>query len=84
MTNEITWFEKIVGAFETLIDQKHSELKENVTSITERQEKWKEQFEDLQTKKMLEIHSALKLLNKNISKTTTDNKDRYDLINKEI
>ena len=38
-------------------------------NINERQEKWKEQFEDLQTKKMLEIHSALKLLNKNISKT---------------
>lgn len=33
---------------------------------------------------MLEIHSALKLLNKNISKTTNDNKDWYDLLNKEI
>jgi len=32
---------------------------------------------------MLEIHSALKLLNKNIKKTTVDSKDRYDLISKE-
>lgn len=32
---------------------------------------------------MLEIHSALKLLNKNISKTSRDSKDRYDLISKE-
>jgi len=33
---------------------------------------------------MLEIHSALKLLNKNITKTSTDSKDWYELINKEI
>lgn len=32
---------------------------------------------------MLEIHSALKLLNKNTQKTSRDSKDRYDLISKE-
>lgn len=61
----MTRFEKIVGAFEKHIEQRTSELSEQVTSQDEKQSKWKISFEDLQTKKMLEIHAALKLLNKN-------------------
>ena len=46
--------------------------------------KWKGDYEDINTKKVVEIHSALKLLNSNIGKVNSDCKDRFDMINSEI
>ena len=42
--------------------------------------KWRSEFEENNTGKMLEIHNALKLLNNNISKVNTDSSDRYAII----
>ena len=38
----------------------------------------------MNTKKVIEIHNALKLLNSNTSKVNSDSKDRYDILNNEI
>lgn len=42
------------------------------------------EFEDLNSKKVIEIHNALKLLNSNIGKCGSDSKDRYDMITNEV
>lgn len=45
---------------------------------------WRGDFDDLNTKKVVEIHNALKLLNNNIGKVNNDSKDRYDMLNNEV
>jgi len=79
LDKEIGRFEKIVGAFEKLLNTQVAELREDISGNDEKISKWKLSFEDLQTKKLLEIHSVLKHLNKNIAKGTKDAKERYDL-----
>ena len=46
--------------------------------------KWRSEFEDLNTKKIIEIHNALKLLNSNIGKVNSDGKDRFDSVSSEM
>lgn len=79
LDKEIGRFEKIIGAFEKLLNNQANELRESINQNDEKVSKWKVSFEDLQTRKLLEIHSVLKLLNKNIAKGTKDAKERYDL-----
>lgn len=50
---------------------------------TEEGLKWRSEFEDLNTKKIIEIHNALKLLNQNIGKVNSDSKDRFDMVSQE-
>ena len=45
---------------------------------------WRSEFEDVNTKKVLEIHNALKLLNNNIGKVSSDSKDRFAIVSDEI
>ena len=47
-------------------------------------EKWKVNFEDAEGKKLLEVHSAMKILNGNFMKVNKDTKERFDLIQKEF
>ena len=84
LDKEIGRFEKIIGAFEKLLNTQVSELRDTISNNDEKISKWKVSFEDLQTKKLLEIHSVLKLLNKNISKVSKDSKERYDLIQNQV
>ncbi len=46
--------------------------------------KWRSEFEDLNTKQIIEIHNALKLLNQNIGKVNSDSKDRFDMVSSEM
>lgn len=47
-------------------------------------EKWKINFEDAEGKKLLEVHSAMKILNGNFMKVNIDNKDRFEILQKEF
>ncbi len=47
-------------------------------------EKWKVNFEDAEGKKLLEVHSAMKILNGNFMKVAKDNKERFELLQKEF
>lgn len=38
----------------------------------------------MNTKKIIEIHNALKLLNVNIGKVNSDSKDRFDMVSQEM
>jgi hypothetical protein len=84
LDKEIGRFEKIIGAFEKLLNNQVAELRDTINNNDEKVSKWKVSFEDLQTRKLLEIHSVLKLLNKNIAKGTKDSKERYDLSQEQI
>jgi len=55
-------------------------LKATVSHFDEKMEKWKINFEDAEGKKLLEIHSAMKILNGNFQKIQKDNKDRFELL----
>lgn len=59
-------------------------MRELLSRQTDDGSKWKIEFEDLNSKKVIEIHNALKLLNSNIGKANTDSKDRYDMITNEL
>lgn len=46
----------------------------------EKMEKWRVNFEDSESKKLLELHSAMKILNSNFQKVNKDSKDRFELL----
>lgn len=51
-----------------------------LTKQVEENSKWRGDYEDINTQKVIEIHNALKLLNSNIGKVNSDAKDRFDMI----
>ena len=84
LDKEINRFEKVIGAFEKLIYNQTNEIRETMTTNDEKINKWRVNFEDLQTKKLLEIHTVLKQLNKNLSKAKEDTKERINVTSKEL
>jgi hypothetical protein len=83
LENEIGRFERVISAFEKYIDTQTSDLRVVIGRQTEEGLKWRSEFEDLNTKKIIEIHNALKLLNQNIGKVNSDSKDRFDMVSQE-
>jgi hypothetical protein len=41
-------------------------------------------LEDSESKKLLELHAAMKILNSNFQKVSRDSKDRFELLQKEF
>ena len=56
----------MISAFEKYIDTQTGDLRSLISRHTDENMKWRMEFEDLNTKKIIEIHNALKLLNVNI------------------
>ena len=83
LENEIGRFERVISAFEKYIDTQTADLRTVISKQTEESLKWRSEFEDLNTKKIIEIHNALKLLNQNIGKVNSDSKDRFDMVSQE-
>lgn len=84
LETEINRFERVISAFEKYVDSQTSDLRTLVSKHTEEGAKWRTEYEDLNTKKVVEIHNALKLLNSNIGKTNSDSKDRYEMMLNEM
>lgn len=80
----MTRMEKIASTIEKHTISQLQELKSNMTQIDEKMEKWKVNFEDAEGKKLLEVHSAMKILNGNFMKVNKDTKERFDIIQKEF
>jgi len=55
-----------------------------VQANEEKASKWQLNFEDIEAKKFVEVHSAMKLLNGNFQKVATDNKDRFEILQQEV
>lgn len=83
LENEISRFERVIAAFEKYIDTQTGDLRTIISRQADESLKWKSEFEDLNTKKIIEIHNALKLLNVSIGKVNSDSKDRFDMIAQE-
>ena len=84
LENEIGRFERVISAFEKYIDTQTGDLRGLISRQGEEIGKWRSEFEDLNTKKIIEIHNAFKLLNQNIGKVNSDSKDRFDMVNSEM
>jgi len=84
LESEIGRFERVISAFEKFIDQQTGDLRAMVQKQVEENKKWRDEYEEVNTRKLLEVHNALKLLNGNIGKVNTDSKDRYDLLQNEV
>lgn len=52
--------------------------------MDDKYEKWKVMMEDTEGKKTAEIHTAMKILNGNFKTVAKDNKDRFELLQKEF
>ncbi len=76
--------EKISSAIEKHTSSQLQDLKLMITQYEERIEKWRVNLEDTEGKKFIEIHSAMKILNGNFTKSSKDNKDRFELLQKEF
>lgn len=83
LTKEMTRMEKISSTLEKHTMNALLEVKQNMQQLDEKQEKWKVNLEDSEGKKLLELHSAMKILNSNFQKISKDNKDRFDILSKE-
>jgi hypothetical protein len=55
-----------------------------VRKVEEGYNNFKIENEDINEKKVAEIHSALKLLNRNIGKVGADAKDRFDIVSNNV
>ena len=84
LESEIGRFERVISAFEKYIDTQTGDLRGVITRHTDENVRWRVEFEDLNTKKIIEIHNALKLLNVNIGKVNSDSKDRFDMVSQEM
>lgn len=84
LETEITRFERVISAFEKYIDTQTGDMRLQLQKQNEENNKWRGDFDDINTQKVVEIHNALKLLNNNIGKVNDDSKDRYDILNKEL
>ena len=68
MNKEIIRMEKISGVLEKYTSTQVLELKQSILSIEDRIDKWRVGIEDTEGKKIVELHSAMKLLNGNFTK----------------
>ena len=77
-------FEKILTAIEKHQTGSVGDFKTQIDLLNQENVKWRVDYEDLNTKKLQEIHAALKVLNVNIGKGANDWKERLDVTASEI
>lgn len=51
-----------------------------MNSLSQETQKWQVNFEDMQARKILEIHQAIKVLNQNYVFMQRDTKDKFDIL----
>ena len=63
LTKEVTRIEKVMSTMEQYMKHQVSDLQGQINSLTQDTQKWQVNFEDMQARKILEIHQAIKVLN---------------------
>ena len=81
---ETARMEKISSAMEKHTLGQLQDLKSQIQSYDEKTETWRVNLEDSESKKLLELHAAMKILNSNFQKVSRDSKDRFELLQKEF
>ena len=80
---EMNRFEKVVSAIEQHLVGGIENLKKENEDFRIENGKWRVDYEDLQAKKLLEVHQAIKELNNLIGKGASDWRDRADQLSAE-
>lgn len=80
LMKEVTRIEKVMSALEQFTKHQVSELQSLHDTATQDTQTWQVNFEDLQARKILEIHSAVKVLNQNFQFIQKDAKDKFDIL----
>ena len=57
-----------------------NDLQQQLNNTNSDTQKWQVNFEDLQARKILEIHQAIKVLNQNFVFVQKDSKDKFDIL----
>ena len=65
VTKEVTRIEKVISTLEGFTKVQTSDLRREVTNVKQETERWGVNFEDLHSRKIVEIHQAIKVLNQN-------------------
>ena len=59
-------------------------MKSEISTVSVDTSKWQVNFEDIQARKIIEIHQAIKVLNQNYLFMQKDSKDKYDYLNNQM
>ena len=62
---EISRFDKVIATMEKQLAVSNEDIRDSHKRFLDENLKWKVDFEEISTKKIQEIHSALKMLNTN-------------------
>ena len=81
--SEMSRFEKVVSAIEQHLVGGIENLKKENEDFRIENGKWRVDYEDMQGKKIKEVHDAIKELNSQIGKGTNDWRDRCDQLSAE-
>jgi len=74
----MTRFEKVVGTLEKTQNGSTDDWHQKLEALNRENVKWRMDYEDINTKKLQEIHQAFKLMNSQMGKGSTDWKERCD------
>ena len=80
LTKEVTRIEKVMSTMEQYMKHQVSDLQGQINSLTQDTQKWQVNFEDMQARKILEIHQAIKVLNQNYVFMQRDTKDKFEIL----
>ena len=76
--------EQVASATERHALGQLGEVRASLAAVEERTERWRVTFEDAESKRLLELHAAMKILNSNFQKVSRDGKDRFQLLQREF
>ena len=80
LAKEVTRIEKVMGTLESFSKLQVSELRKDITAVKQETDRWTVNFEDMQARKIMEIHQAIKVLNSNATYIQKDAIERFELL----
>ena len=84
LARESARMEQVASATERHALGQLGEVRASLAAVEERTERWRVTFEDAESKRLLELHAAMKILNSNFQKVSRDGKDRFQLLQREF
>lgn len=81
LAKEVGRIEKVMSTFEQFTKAQLTEVRSELTSLAADTGKWQVNFEDMQARKIIEIHQAIKVLNQNYLFMQKDAKDKFEILN---
>lgn len=80
VAKEITRVEKVMSTLEQFSKMQVSELRKDITTVKQDIDRWTVNYEDIQARKIMEIHQAIKVLNSNAAFIQKDTIERIELL----